>query len=66
MRQLEAIVLMDLKNLISSAQIRSIGLYMYLWTAMMTIHWITSIQIINSWSSDGGDRIIFLVILSRR
>ena len=26
---------------------------------MMTIHWITSIQIINSWSSDGGDRIIF-------
>jgi len=47
------------KNLISSSQIRSIGLYMYLWTAMMTIHWITSIQIINSWSSDGGDRIIF-------
>ena len=47
------------KNLITSSQIRSIGLYMYLWTAMMTIHWITSIQIINSWSSDGGDRIIF-------
>ena len=47
------------KNLISSSQIRSIALYMYLWTAMMTIHWITSIQIINSWSSDGGDRIIF-------
>jgi AAA family ATP:ADP antiporter len=48
-----------LKNLISSTQIRSIGLYMYLWTALMTIHWITSVEIINAWSSDGGDRIIF-------
>lgn len=48
-----------IENLISSSQIRSIGLYMYLWTAMMTIHWITSIEIVNAWSSDGGDRIIF-------
>ena len=47
------------KNLISSSQIRSIGLYMYLWTAMMTIHWVTSIDIVNSWSSDGGNRIVF-------
>ena len=48
-----------LKNLISSSQIRSIGLYMYLWTAMMTIHWVTSIDIVNAWSSDGGNRIVF-------
>ena len=48
-----------LRNLISSSQIRSIGLYVYLWTAMMTIHWVTSIDIVNSWSSDGGDRIVF-------
>jgi AAA family ATP:ADP antiporter len=48
-----------LQNLISSSQIRSIGLYMYFWTAMMTIHWVTSIEIVNSWSSDGGNRIIF-------
>ena len=48
-----------LKNLISSSQIRSIGLYMYLWTTMMTIHWVTSIDIVNSWSSDGGNRIVF-------
>ena len=26
---------------------------------MMTIHWVTSIDIVNSWSSDGGNRIIF-------
>ena len=32
---------------------------MYLWTAMMTIHWVTSIDIVNAWSSDGGNRIIF-------
>ena len=48
-----------LKNLISFSQIRSIGLYMYLWTGMMTIHWVTSIDIVNAWSSDGGNRIIF-------
>ena len=47
------------KNLISSSQIRSIGMYMYLWTAMMAIHWVTSINIVNEWSSDGGNRIIF-------
>jgi AAA family ATP:ADP antiporter len=48
-----------IKNLVSSSQIRSIGLYMYLWTALMTIHWITSVEIVNAWSSDGGDRIVF-------
>ena len=47
------------KNFISSSQIRSIGMYMYLWTAMMTIHWVTSINIVNERSSDGGNRIIF-------
>jgi len=48
-----------MQNLISSSQIRSIGLYMYLWTALMTVHWITSVEIVNAWSSDGGNRIIF-------
>jgi len=48
-----------IRNLISSSQIRSIGLYMYLWTALMTVHWITSVEIVNAWSSDGGNRIIF-------
>ena len=48
-----------IKNLISSHQIRYIGLYMYLWTALMTVHWITSVEIVNAWSSDGGNRIIF-------
>jgi len=48
-----------IQNLISSPQIRSIGLYMYLWTALMTVHWITSVEIVNAWSSDGGNRIIF-------
>ena len=48
-----------IKNLISSSQIRSIGLYMYLWTALMTVHWITSVEIVNAWSSDGGNRIVF-------
>jgi AAA family ATP:ADP antiporter len=32
---------------------------MYLWTGLMTIHWITSISIINEWSQDSADRIRF-------
>ena len=48
-----------IKNLVSSSQIRSIALYMYLWTAMMTIHWITSTKIIADWSAIGETRIIF-------
>jgi len=47
------------RNLISNKQIRYIGLYMYLWTGLMTIHWITSISIINEWSQDSADRIRF-------
>ena len=39
---------------------------MYLWTAMMTVHWVTSIEIVNAWSSDGGDRIIFFSKLSKQ
>ena len=48
-----------IKNLVSSSQIRSIALYMYLWTSMMTIHWITSAQIINAWSDNRPERIVF-------
>ena len=47
------------RNLITNKQIRYIGLYMYLWTGLMTIHWITSISIINEWSQDSADRIRF-------
>ena len=32
---------------------------MYLWPALMTIHWITSIDIVNDWTSDGSNRIVF-------
>jgi len=48
-----------IKNLVSSSQISSIALYMYLWTAMMTIHWITSVRIIEGWSAIEETRIIF-------
>jgi AAA family ATP:ADP antiporter len=48
-----------IKNLVSSSQIRSIALYMYLWTTMMTIHWITSVQIVKAWSNNEAERIVF-------
>ena len=47
------------QNLITNKQIRYIGLYMYLWTGLMTIHWVTSISIINEWSENSADRIRF-------
>ena len=32
---------------------------MYLWTALMTVHWVTSISIIGDWTSDSAQRISF-------
>ena len=48
-----------LKNVITDTQLRSIAIYMYLWTALMTIHWVTSISIIGDWTSDSAQRISF-------
>ena len=48
-----------IKNVITNSQLRSIAIYMYLWTALMTIHWVTSISIIGDWTSDSAQRISF-------
>ncbi len=48
-----------IKNVITDTQLRSIAIYMYLWTALMTVHWVTSISIIGDWTSDSAKRISF-------
>ena len=48
-----------IKNVITDTQLRSIAIYMYLWTALMTVHWVTSISIIGDWTSDSAQRISF-------
>ena len=45
------------RNLANSKQIQSIAIYMYLFTGLMTIHWITSAQIFANWTDDSSKRI---------
>ena len=47
------------KNALTDRQIRSIAIYVYLWTGLMTIHWMSAIGIIDGWSADSGERIRF-------
>ena len=46
-----------IKNSITKKDIRSIAIYVWLFTGLMTIHWMTAISIIDSWSSDSVERI---------
>ena len=48
-----------IKNVIQTSEIRSIALYTWIWTALMTVHWVTAITIIDDWSQDPQERIIF-------
>ncbi len=54
-----------IRNLITNKEIRSIGLYMYLWTALMTIHWVTSLGIISDGIVYESYRIIFFADLEK-
>ena len=46
-----------IKNALTKQDIRSIAIYVWLFTGLMTIHWMTAISIIESWSSDSVERI---------
>ena len=48
-----------IKNVIKTSEIRSIAIYTWIWTALMTVHWVTAITIIEDWSQDPQERIIF-------
>ena len=50
-----------IKNVIKTSEIRSIAIYTWIWTALMTVHWVTAISIIDDWSQDPQERIIFSV-----
>ncbi|VFM95189.1 MAG: ATP:ADP antiporter, AAA family [Candidatus Kentron sp. G] len=47
------------KNALTDREVRSIAIYVYLWTGLMTVHWMSAIGIIDGWSADGGERIRF-------
>ena len=54
-----------IRNVIKISEIRSIALYTWVWTALMTVHWVTAITIIDGWSQDPQERIIFFSLIEQ-
>ena len=57
--------LASIKNSIQSEEIRNIAAYVWMWTCLMTIQWITAINIIEEWSSDSQQRISFFATIEQ-
>ena len=55
----------SIKNSIQSEEIRNIASYVWMWTCLMTIQWITAINIIEEWSSDSQQRISFFATIEQ-
>ena len=55
----------SIKNSIQSEEIRNIAVYVWMWTCLMTIQWITAINIIEEWSSDSQQRISFFATIEQ-
>ena len=55
----------SIKNSIQSEEIRNIAAYVWMWTCLMTIQWITAINIIEEWSSDSQQRISFFATIEK-
>ena len=55
----------SVKNIFLDNQIRNIAIFMHLWPALMTVHWITSIGIIDDWTSDSSTRINFFGLIDQ-
>jgi AAA family ATP:ADP antiporter len=54
-----------IKNVIKVSEIRSIAIYVWIWTGLMTVHWMTAITIIDGWSQDPEERIVFFSLLEQ-
>ena len=54
-----------IKNSLSDSEIRNIAIYVWLWTGLMTVQWITAINIVEEWSSDSEKRIIFFATIEQ-
>jgi len=55
----------SIMNSIKSEEIRNIAAYVWMWTCLMTIQWITAINIIEEWSSDSQQRISFFATIEQ-
>ena len=55
----------SIKSSIKYEEIRNIASYVWMWTCLMTIQWITAISIIEEWSSDSQQRISFFATIEQ-
>ena len=54
-----------IKNSLKVHEIRNIASYVWIWTALMTIQWITAINIVEEWSQNPEQRLRFFAIIEQ-
>lgn len=54
-----------IKNSLKVNEIRNIATYVWIWTALMTIQWITAINIVEEWSQNPEQRLRFFAIVEQ-
>ncbi|MAR95650.1 MAG: hypothetical protein CMD46_04765 [Gammaproteobacteria bacterium] len=54
-----------IKNSLKRNEIRNIAIYVWLWTGLMTIQWITAINIVEDWSEDPTQRLRFFATIEQ-
>ena len=54
-----------IKNSLNIAEIRNIAVYVWVWTGLMTIQWITAIGIVEDWSKDPEQRVWFFATIEQ-
>ena len=54
-----------IKNSLQNSEIRNISTYVWIWTALMTIQWITAINIVEDWSQDSEQRLRFFATIEQ-
>ena len=54
-----------IKNSLKENEIRNIAIYVWIWTALMTIQWITAINIVEDWSQNSEERLRFFATIEQ-
>ena len=54
-----------IKNSLNTNEIRNIAMYVWIWTCLMTIQWITAINIVEDWSQDSEQRLKFFATIEQ-
>ena len=55
----------SIKNSLKITEVRNIATYVWIWTALMTIQWITAINIVEDWSQDSEQRLRFFATIEQ-